>query len=331
MHFHQWKRREFMRLLGSAVSAWPLAARAQPSGKVYRVGFLGVFSYAEYRRQVDALLMGLRQLGYEEGKNLVIEYRWAEGRYEHLPKVAAELVKLNVDVLVTHSTPAARAAKQTTSTIPIVVAAVADPVDTGLVPSLHRPGGNLTGSTFFVAEVSAKRVELIKEAIPTLTRLAVLVNPANASFLIALTAAQRAASALGMDLVPIDVKVRDDIAPAVATVARGKAQALVAIEEALFNSYATQIADFAMQNRVPMIGFRPQAEAGALMEYGIDLADLFSRSAAFVDKILKGIPPADLPIERAVRFDLIVNLKSARTLGIELPTSLLIRANGVIE
>jgi putative tryptophan/tyrosine transport system substrate-binding protein len=324
------RRREFIALLGSGVAAWPLAARTQTSGKTYRIGFLGVFSYAEYRRQVDALLMGLRQLGYDEGKNIVIHYRWAEGRYDRLPELAAELVKLNVDVLVTHSTPGARAAKHATSTVPIVVAAVIDPVDTGLVASLARPGGNLTGLTFFVFEIYAKRVELIREAIPTLMRAAVLINPANPSQLMAVPVMQRTASALGVELVLLEIKARDDIAPAIATATR-RAQALVAIEEPLTISNAKQIADLALQNRLPVIGFKPQAEAGALIEYGADLADLYSRSAAFVDKILKGTSPADLPVEQATKFELVVNLKTAKAIGIELPTSILLRADEVIE
>jgi len=313
-----------------AAATWPLAARAQTSEKTYRIGFLGVSSYAEYRRQVDALLMGLRQLGYDEGKNIVIHYRWAEGRYDRLLELAAELVKLNVDVIVTHSTPGSRAAKEATSTIPIVMAAVIDPVETGLVPSLHRPGGNLTGMTFFFTELYAKRVELIREAIPTLMRAAVLINPANPAQFMGVPVMQRTASALGVELVLLEIKARDDIAPAIAT-ATGRAQALVAIEEPLTISNAKQIADLALQNRLPVIGFKPQAEAGALIEYGVDLADLYCRSAAFVDKILKGTSPADLPVEQPTKFELIVNLKSARTLGIELPTSLLIRANEVIE
>ena len=330
MQFDQ-NRREFITLLGGAAAAWPLAARAQPSAKTYRIGFLGLFSQTEYRRLVDALRTGLRQLGYEEGKGIAIEYRWAEGRYDRLPELAAELVRLNVDVIVTHSTLGARAAKQATSTIPVVFAAAADPIEFGLVPSLARPGGNLTGSTFFVAEIGAKRVELIKEAIPTLTRLAVLVNPANPTMLMLLTDVHRAASALGVELVRIEMKGREDIGAAIATVATGRAQALLVIEEPLTISNVRQIADLAVKNGLPMIGFKPQAEAGALMEYGVDLVDLYSRSATFVDKILKGTSPADLPIERAVKFELIVNLKSAKALGIELPTSLLIRANEVIE
>ena len=328
------RRRDFITLLGGAAAA-PLlirsfAAAAQPSGKVYRIGFLGVFSYAEYRRQVDALRTGLSQLGYEEGKNIVIHYRWAEGNYDRLHELATELVKLDVDVLVAHSTPGALAAKQATSTIPIV-AYSGDPVAAGLVASLARPGGNLTGMTFFFAEICAKRVELIKEAISTLTRVAVFVNPANPSHALALAAMQRTASALGVELVPIEVKARDDIAVAIAMVATRGAPALVAIEDPLFISNARQIAGLALHSRLPMIGFKPQAEAGALMDYGVDLTDNYSRLASFVDKILKGAPPADLRIERAVKFEVVVNLKSAKTLGIELPTSLLLRANEVIE
>jgi putative ABC transport system substrate-binding protein len=324
------RRREFVTLLAGAAVTWPVATRAQPSRKTHRIGFLGVSSHAEYQHLVDAMRAGLRQLGYEEGKNIVIEFRWAEGRHDRLPGLAAELVKRNVEVLVTHSTPGALAAKQATSTTPIVMTAVADPVASGLVVSLPRPGGNLTGSTFFWAELCAKRVELIKDAIPTLTRLAVLVT-AGPAVPIALAEMQRMAGALGVELVPMEVKARDGIAASIAAAAAQQARALVVIEAPLSISNAKQIAAFALQNGLPMIGFKPQAEAGALIEYGVDLADLYSRSAAFVDKILKGTAPADLPIERAAKFDLVVNLKSARTLGIELPTSLLIRANQVIE
>jgi len=324
------RRREFISLVGGA-AAWPVVARAQPSGKMYRIGFLGVTSPAEYRRLVDTFLTGLRQLGYEEGKNIGIHYRWAEDRFDRLPALAAELVKLNVDVIVTHSTPGALAAKQATTTIPIVMAAVADPVASGLVASLARPGGNLTGMTFFVPEVCAKRVELIKEAIPTLIRVAFFVNPANPSHPIALTVMQRTASALGVELVPMEVKARDDIAAAIARVGAQRARALVLIEDPLSISIGSQIAGLALENGLPMIGFKPQAEAGAPLEYGADLGDLYLRAASLVDKILKGSAPADLPIERAVKFEMIVNLKSAKRLGIELPTSLLLRANEVIE
>src|SRR5262245_59276639 len=230
------QRREFITLLGGVAAGWPLAARAQPAGKVYRIGFLGVTSRAEYRRQVDALQTGLRQLGYEEGNNIVFEYRWAEGRYDRLPQLAAELVNLNIDVLVAHSTPGSRAAKQATSTIPIVMSAVADPVDVGLVASLARPGGNLTGLTFFLAEICAKRVELLREAIPTLTRMAVMVNPSNPSHPIVLEVMQRTAGTLGVELVPVEVKTRDDIAAAIAGVATRPASALVTIEDLVISN-----------------------------------------------------------------------------------------------
>jgi ABC-type uncharacterized transport system substrate-binding protein len=324
------RRRKFITLLGVA-AAWPLVARAQPRGKVYRIGFLGVTSRTEYQRQVDALRTGLRQLGYEEGNNIVFEYRWAEGRYDRLPELAAELVNLNIDVLVAHSTPGARAAKQATSTIPIVVAVVADPVDVGLVASLARPGGNLTGLTFFLAEICAKWVELIREAIPTLTRVAVIVNPANPSHPIVLEVMQRTAGALGVELVRVEVKARGDIAAAIAAVAARRASALVTIEDPLVISNGGQIAGLALQNRLPLIGFKPQAEASALMEYGPDIVDLFYRSATLVDKILKGTPPANLPIERAVKFELIVNLKTAKTLGVTVPLTLIASAAEVIE
>jgi ABC-type uncharacterized transport system substrate-binding protein len=325
------QRREFITLLGGVTAAWPLLARAQPRGNVYRIGFLGVTSRLEYGRHVDALRTGLRKLGYEEGNNIVFEYRWAEGRYDRLPQLAAELVNLKIDVLVVHSTPGARAAKQATSTIPIVVSAVADPVDVGLVASLARPGGNLTGLTFFLAEICAKRVELIREAIPTLTRVAVIVNPSNPSHPIVLEVMQRTAGALGVELVPVEVKARDDIAAAIAGVAARPASALVTIEDPLVISNAGQIAGFALQNRIPLIGFKPQAQASALMEYGPDVLDLFYRSATLVDKILKGTPPANLPIERAVKFELIVNLKTAKTLGVTVPLTLIASADEVIE
>ena len=329
MHFDKVGRREFIAVIGGA-AAWPLSVRAQSPAKAYRVGFLGVFSHAEYQSLVDAMRGRLRQLGYEEGKNLIIEYRWADGRYDQLPRLAGELVQINVDVIVTHSTPGALAVKQATSTVPIVVAAVGDPIDIGLVPSLARPGANLTGLTFFYAEVGAKRVELLKEAIPALSRVAVFVNPANRGNWRALELVKRATSALSVRLVPIEVKERDDIAAAVGMAAE-RAQGLLVIEEPLFISNVRHVADLALRHRLPMIGFRPYGQAGALLEYGADLVDLYSRSALLVDKILKGTPPADLPIERAVKFELVINLKSAKTLGIELPATLLARADEVIE
>ena len=322
------RRRDFIKFILGSVAAWPLPLRAQQAAKVYRIGYLGVTSHAEYTREIEALLKGLRQLGYEEGKNITIHYQFAEGDYDRLPALAAELVTLQVDVLLTHSTPGARAARQVTSTVPIVVmAAMADPVNLGLVPSIARPGGNLTGLTFFFAEICAKRVELIKEAVPAATRLGVLVNPANPSGETALTAMQRTARALRVELLTVDVKAVDDIAGAFAMLVSRGAQALTSIEDPLLISNARYIAQLATQNRLPMIGEQRAAEAGALMAYGADRYDLWFRTAFLVDKILKGTQPADLPIHQAAKFELIINLKTAKALGLTIPLPMLARAD----
>jgi len=326
------RRREFITLLAGAAATWPLVGRAQqPSGKVYRIGYLGVASHAGYACEIEALLKGLHQLGYEEGKNIAIHYQFAEGDYNRLPALAAELVALKVDVLLTHSTPGARAARQTTPTVPIVVMAAADLVSSGLVPSIARPGGNLTGLTFFFAEICAKRVELIKEAVPGVTRLGVLVNPANPSGEAALTAMQRTARSLRVELLTVNVRAVDDIAAAFAMLTSRGAQALTFIEDPLLISNAHYIAQLATQNRLPMIGEKPAVEAGALMAYAADRYDLWFRTAFFVDKILKGTQPADLPIEQAAKFELIISLKTAKALGLTIPLPLLARADELIE
>ena len=324
------RRREFITALGGA-TALPFAARAQQAAKVYRIGYLGVASHAGYAREIEALLRGLRQLGYEEGKNIALYYQFAEGDYDRLPALASELVTVKVDVIVTHSTPGARAAKQATSTIPIVVTAAADLVSSGLVPSIARPGGNLTGLTFFFAEICAKRVELIKEAVPGVIRLGVLVNPYNPSGAIALTAMERVAGSLRMELLPMNVRAPEDFIAAFTMLISRGAQALTFIEDGVLNSNARYIAQLAMQNRLPMIGESSVPEAGALMAYAVDRYDLWFRAAFLVDKILKGAQPADLPIDQAAKFDLVINLKTARAFGLEMPTSILLRATQVIE
>jgi putative ABC transport system substrate-binding protein len=324
------RRREFIVLLGGMVSL-PLPLRAEQAAKVYRIGYLGVTSHAGYAREIEALLRGLRQLGYEEGKNIAIYYQFGEGDYDRLPALASELVTLKVDIIVTHSTPGARAAKKATSTIPIVVTAGADLVSSGLVPSLARPSGNLTGLTFFFAEICAKRVELIKEAVPGAIRLGVLVNPANPSGEMALTAMERAAGSLRVELLPVNVRAPDGIAGAFAMLVSRGAQALTFIEDPLLISNAPYIAQLATQNRLPMIGEKPAAEAGALMAYGVDRYDLWFRTAFLVNKILTGTQPADLPIDQAAKFELVINLKTAKALGLEVPTSILLRATEVIE
>jgi putative tryptophan/tyrosine transport system substrate-binding protein len=324
------RRREFITALGGA-TALPFAARAQQAAKVYRIGYLGVASHAGYAREIEALLRGLRQLGYEEGKNIALYYQFAEGDYDRLPALASELVTVKVDVIVTHSTPGGRAAKQATSTIPIVVTAAADLVSSGLVPSIARPGGNLTGLTFFFAEICAKRVELIKEAVPGVIRLGVLVNPYNPSGAIALTAMERVAGSLRMELLPMNVRAPEDFVGAFTMLVSRGAQALTFIEDGVLNSNARYIAQLAMQNRLPMIGESSVPEAGALMAYAVDRYDLWFRAAFLVDKILKGAQPADLPIDQAAKFDLVINLKTARAFGLEMPTSILLRATQVIE
>jgi ABC-type uncharacterized transport system substrate-binding protein len=324
------RRREFITALGGA-TALPFAARAQQAAKVYRIGYLGVASHAGYAREIEALLRGLRQLGYEEGKNIALYYQFAEGDYDRLPALASELVTVKVDVIVTHSTPGARAAKQATSTIPIVVTAAADLVSSGLVPSIARPGGNLTGLTFFFAEICAKRVELIKEAVPGVIRLGVLVNPYNPSGAIALTAMERVAGSLRMELLPMNVRAPEDFVGAFTMLVSRGAQALTFIEDGVLNSNARYIAQLAMQNRLPMIGESSVPEAGALMAYAVDRYELWFRAAFLVDKILKGAQPADLPIDQAAKFDLVINLKTARAFGLEMPTSILLRATQVIE
>jgi putative ABC transport system substrate-binding protein len=325
------KRREFITFLAGAAAAWPHAARAQQTAKVYSIGYLGMTSRREYAREIEFLLTGLHQLGYEEGKNVAIHYQFAEGDYDRLPALAAELVALKVDVLLTHSTPGARAVKQATSTIPIVVMVAADLVSSGLVPSIARPGGNLTGLTFFFAEICAKRVELIKEAVPGATRLGVLVNPVNPTGEMALTAMQRTADSLRVELLPVNVRAPDGIAGAFALLASRAAHALTFIDDPVLISNARYIAQLAAQSRLPMIGEEASAEAGALMAYAVDRYDLWFRTAYFVDKILKGTQPADLPIAQEVKFELIINLKAAKALGLELPPTLLARADEVIE
>jgi putative tryptophan/tyrosine transport system substrate-binding protein len=325
------RRRDFIKVVAGAAAAWPLPLRAQQVTKVYRIGYLGVTSHAEYAREIEALLRGLHQLGYEEGKNIAIDYRFAEGDYDHLSALAAELLALKIDVLLTHSTPGARAAKESTSTVPIVVTAAADLVSSGLVQSIARPGGNLTGLTFFFAEICAKRVELIKEAVPVATRLGVLANPDNPSGKTALSAMQRTARSLRVELLTVEVKAAHEIAGSVAMLASQGAQALIFIEDPLLISNAGYIAQLAKQSRLPMIGEKPAVEAGALMAHAADRYDLWFRSASFVDKILKGTQPADLPIDQAVKFELIINLKTAKALGLAIPLTLLARADELID
>jgi putative tryptophan/tyrosine transport system substrate-binding protein len=307
----------------------PLAANAQlPADKVHRIGLLGSVTAAGYARQLEALRQGLRELGYVEGKNLVIEYRWAEGKYDRLVELAAELVRLKVNLIITHGTPGSRAAKEATSTIPIVIAATGDA--TGLVQSLARPGGNITGQTTFFRELNAKRLELLKEAVPHISRVGVLLNP-NPAILLGFKAMEVAATSLKLELHRFEVRGPDEFASAFSAMAERRVEAVEIMEDAMLFANASRIADLATKSRLPAIGFKEFVEGGGLMAYAVDHLALWRRAAIFVDKILKGANPADLPVEQATKFELVINLKTANALGITIPPHLLARADEVIE
>jgi putative ABC transport system substrate-binding protein len=325
------RRRTFITLLGGA-AAWPLAARAQQRTKVARIGYLGLASASWHTPRVTAFRAGLRDLGYTEGKDYVIEFRWAEGRYDQLPALVAELVRLNVDVIVTHTVPGAIAAKQTTSTIPIVITAATDLLAFGLVESLARPGGNLTGSSFFNAELVAKRLELVKELAPALAKAAVLLNANNqAGSQLILRELAPTAKALKVELLTFEARGPGDFESIFAAMIAQQIGAAVIHEDPMFNANSKAIVDIVARHRLPTCGFPEFAAAGGLMAYGINLPELDRRAAVFVDKILKGAKPADLPVERASKFTTIVNLRTARAMGIDMPTSILLRADEVIE
>ncbi len=310
----------------------PLAADAQQPAKVPRVGYLVSSGGATARHFFDAFRDGLRDLGWAEGQNIAIEYRSAEAKFERLPGLAAELVRLKVDVLVTGGTPAAQAAKKATDRIPIVAAAVGDPVGTGLVASLARPGGNLTGLADISVDLSAKRLQLLREILPTASRLAVLWNPAHPTNPLQLRETQAAAQALGLAVRPVAVRRAEELEGAFAAMARERAGGLLVLADPLGLTHRARLADLAAQHRLPaMYSFREHVEAGGLMSYGASLPHIFRRAATYVDKILKGAKPTDLPVEQPTRFELVVNLKTAKALGLTIPQSILIRADQVIQ
>jgi len=323
------KRREFITFLGGAAAALPLAAvRAQQAMRV--VGFLGGAAPAGYAVLIEAFRSGLRDHGYIEGQNIRIEYRWAQAQYENLPALAADLVQRKVDVIVTQGTPAALAAKQATTTIPIVMAIVGDPVESGIVASYSRPGGNITGSSFFFPEINAKRLELMKSLMPGLKRAGVLMNPDNIAMISVLRAMGEVAKAMDVKLKHVEVRRPDELESAFAQ-AKLQIEAHTVIDEGLFVANSKRIAELAIRNRLPGVGFREYCEAGGLAAYGVNFPHIWRRGAVFVDKILKGAKPADLPIEQATRFEFIINLRAARSFGLEVPPTLLARADEVIE
>jgi putative tryptophan/tyrosine transport system substrate-binding protein len=308
----------------------PLAAEAQPPGKVYRIGFLS--TDPPLAHLWEALLEGLRERGYIEGQNLVFERRFSEGHAERFPEFAAELVRLRVDCIIVTTTPAALAAKHATQTIPIVMPTMIDPVGAGLVASLARPGGNVTGLSPIYPDLVGKRLELLKDVVPGLARVVVLWNAANPANAAAWQETQAAARALGLLLQSQDVRGPQDLEGAFARTAQARPEALLVLSDALLGMHRPQIAAFATQQQLPsMFAHREWVVAGGLMSYGASFSDLFRRAATYVDKILKGAKPADLPVEQPMQFELVINLKTAQALGITIPQSTLFQATEVIQ
>jgi putative ABC transport system substrate-binding protein len=323
-------RRNVLVALAAGAVAAPLASFAQPPpAKLHRIGFLGMTSAAGIASRLEALRAGLRDLGYVEGKNLVIEFRWADGDYGRLPALAAELARIKVDLIVTHSVQGTRAAKQATATIPIVVATTGDAVATRLVASEGRPGGNVTGLSSFSPELSAKRLELLKETFPRIRRAAVLWNPGGSEA--NLRAMEVTARSLKLEVQTFAIRNPGEFERAFAAMSKERVEAVAILEDAMIIGNAEAAASLAARHRIPSIGFTEVAEAGGLMAYGVNTPAMFRRAAVFVDKILKGANPGDLPIERATKFELVVNLKAATALGVTIPQSILLRADRVIE
>jgi len=324
-------RRRFVAALGAGWLAVPLRLHAQPQGKVWRIGFLGAASAAGYVKETDAIRAGLRDLGYVEGRNVVIEYRWAENDPDRLKKLATELVALKPDAIITHALPATRVLAQATSTIPIIMADGQDPAVAGLVASLSRPGGNITGSTSFQPEIAAKRLELLKDVLPQMKRVSVIFNGANPNSADPLRELDVAAKRLKVELLHFGLKEFEELPGTFNSMAKARVEAVVVGEDPLLNSHAGSIATLAVANRIPASGFTNFADAGGLLGYGANRPLVYGRAAYFVDRIFKGSKPGDLPIERATTFELIVNLKIAKVLGITIPQELLQRANKVIK
>jgi putative tryptophan/tyrosine transport system substrate-binding protein len=320
------RRRELIMLFGSAAAAWPLVARAQQPAKVPRIGII------DNAPLWDSFREGLRRLGYIEGQNITIEYRAAEGKPDRLATAAIELVHIPVDVIVTQGSPPTAAAKQATNTIPIVMIGIGDPVRAGFAASLPRPGGNITGNTILGPDIAAKRLQLIKEVIPVVSRVAFLWNPDNASHTPHLEELQVAAPTLGLKLLPVAVRSSDGFDSAFAAIKSERAEAFLMTADPLHQFNIARIIDFVTNNRLPaMYQMRENVAAGGLISYGASLPDLYRRAATYVDKILKGAKPADLPVEQPTTFELTVNLKTAKALGLTIPPTLLSRADEVIE
>jgi putative ABC transport system substrate-binding protein len=323
-------RRDFVALLGGTAAAWPLAARAQQSGKLATVGFLGASSASGWSSWVAAFVQRLRELGWIEGRNLTIEYRWADGRNERAAEFAAEFVRRKVDVIVTGGLPAV-AVKQVTSVIPIVFAVASDPVGTGLVASLVRPGGNATGLSTQAIDLAGKRLELLRQLVPGVRRLAILANIGYSASVIEMSEVQAAARTLGLEVVALEIQRAEDITTAFMAL-NDRAEALYITADPLLNSNRVRIFALANIARLPTIAsIREFVEAGGLMSYGPNYPDLFRRAGDFVDKILRGVKPGDIPVEQPTKFDLVVNITTAKALGLAMPDKVLAIADEVIE
>jgi putative ABC transport system substrate-binding protein len=324
------KRREFITLLGGA-TVFPLAARAQQPAKLPTIGFLGPNTPSLDSRRVGAFVQRLRELGWIESRNVAIEYRWAEGRTERLAEFAAEFVRLKVNVIVTSATPPVLAAKKATSVIPIVFAAVGDPVGIGLVTSLAQPGGNVTGLSLQATDLAGKRLELLREVVPGLRRLAIMANAGAPPAVLEMAEVQRTARALGLEVVASEIRRPEDIAPAFESF-KGRAEAIYICNDPLVTTNRIHINTLALGVGLPtMYNVREFIEAGGMMSYGPNFLDLYRRAADFVDKILRGAKPADIPVEQPTKFDLVINLTTAKTLGLKIPEGFLLRADEVIE
>ena len=324
------KRRAFITLLGGA-AAWPLAARAQQPPKLPTIGFLGQSTPVIESRRLAAFLKRLRELGWIEGRTVAIEYRWAEGRSERAAEIAAEFVRLNVDLIFAGGTEQVLAAKKATAVIPIVFPVAADPVSTGIVASLARPGGNVTGLSTLATDLAVKRLEILRDIFPGLGRLAVMANVGAPGAVLQMHEFNAAARSLGLEVVPLEIRRTEDIAPALESL-KGRADALYVAGDALVNLNQIRINTFALVARLPTIYVQREfVEAGGLMSYGPNFLDLHRRAAEYVDKVLRGANPADLPVEQSTRFELVINLVTARALGLTVPPTRLARADEVIE
>jgi putative tryptophan/tyrosine transport system substrate-binding protein len=325
------ERRKFLATLGGTAAAWPLAARAQQPAKLPTIGFLVAGTPSSHGQWVAAFVQRLRELGWIEGRNIAIEYRWAEGRTERFAEIATEFVRRNVDVIVTSATAAIAATKQATSVIPIVFAAAGDPAGTGLVASLARPGGNVTGLSIQQPDVAAKRLELLREVVPHLRRLAILANVGGPAVVLDMREVQATARTLGLEAITLEIRRGEDIVPAFEAL-NGRADALYVCIDPLVGTHRIRINTLALAARLPtMHAFREYVEAGGLMSYGPNVPDLWRRAADYVDKILRGTKPADIPIEQPRKFDLVINLTTAKALGLKIPEGFLLRADELIE